>query len=381
MISPFLLDLAIGVQKIGYRVFVVAPHQEGLSGSQKIDNIHVFRFKYAPTRLERLAYVGNFPDRVIGNTFNKVLFGLFMIFFLLKALYITVKKKVDIIHAQWWIPSGIIALATSVLSRKPYIVTAHGTDIFIIKKHPCLKPLARIVFKNANSITAVSNKIKSVLTNEFEIAPDKINIFPMPCDLDIFYPAPVRKEVETVVLSIGRLIELKGYDYLIEATGILKKKGIKFKLTIIGEGPKEKPLREKISAIDLNEDVEITPFKPRVDLNYFYNLCDVFVLPSITDSEGRQEGLGLVLLEAMSCKKPVIGTNSGGIPDIIKDGETGLLVPEKDPEALADAIEKLLKDNELANRLAESGYKYVIENFTSSKIADKVLDIYSEVLK
>jgi len=370
----FLFDLARELVNRGTEICVVAPHEKGLPYFEKIDGIKIYRFRYAPVKFESLAYTGEMHELVAQSLLNKFIFLAYIASFLKNALLSAVKERANIIHAHWWVPSGMIALGVSKLSGKPYIVTSHGSDVFILRKFAFLKPLARIVFENANAITVVSNSIKSILIEDFGVSPHKISVFPMPFDLSTFYPTPVPKIEKMIILSIGRLIELKGYNYLIEAMGILKKKGMKIKLTIIGEGTEEKSLKEKIQSLGLNENIEILPFKPKADLNYFYNLCDVFVLSSV------KEGLGVVLLEAMSCGKPVIGTDSGGIPDIIKDGETGLLVPEKDPEALAGAIERLLKDKELANRLAENGYKYVLENFTGSKIAEKMAGAYSEVI-
>jgi glycosyltransferase involved in cell wall biosynthesis len=274
----------------------------------------------------------------------------------------------------------VVAWLLAKIVNKPYIVTSHGSDVFMLKKFTFLKPLARLVFRGANLITVVSTSLKTILTTTLKVSPTKISVFPMASDLTLFYPIPgITKTEEKIVLTVGRLIELKGHKYLIEAIGILKKKGIKIKLIIVGEGPEEELLKKKTELMRLTNEVEFVGFKSKEELNYFYNLCDVFVLPSITDSSGKQEGLGLVLLEAMSCKKPVIGTKTGGIPDIIEDKRTGLLVKEKDAYTLAKAIETLLKDKKLATTLAENGYNYVLENFTTSKLAANIQHLYSSL--
>ena len=375
--GAFLLDLAKGLANKGVKVFVLTPHEKRLPSFELMANsVTVFRFHYATIKYERLAYRGDMHKLVAKSLVNKFIFMLYLGSFFIKTLIIIGKEKVDIIHAHWWVPSGVIAFIVSKLTGRPYIITSHGTDVHILTKAKSFNLLARLVFNNANSITAVSTSIKSILTDKLGIASNKISVFPMPCDLTTFYPTTVQKAKEKIVLSIGRLIELKGYAYLLDAVHILKKKDVDIKLIIIGEGNEGQRLKEKSRLKKL--DVEFLGFKSKCDLNYYYNLCDVFVLPSITDSNGLQEGLGLVLLEAMSCKKPVIGTNSGGIPDIVKDGETGLLVSEKDAQSLANAIERLLMDEKLAIRLANNGYKYVVENFSPPKIADKMLKVYSE---
>ncbi|HDN83241.1 MAG TPA: glycosyltransferase, partial [Candidatus Altiarchaeales archaeon] len=125
-------------------------------------------------------------------------------------------------------------------------------------------------------------------------------------------------------------------------------------------------------------------FKGKVsneELRRCYQNCDVFVLPACIDSRGDTEGLGVVLLEAMSYKKPVIASNVGGIVDIVKDGETGLLVPEKNSQKLAEAIHTVLKNDELASRLGKQGYEFVSRNFNWARITDQLIEIYSQLAK
>ncbi|MDH5683538.1 MAG: glycosyltransferase family 4 protein, partial [candidate division WOR-3 bacterium] len=110
----------------------------------------------------------------------------------------------------------------------------------------------------------------------------------------------------------------------------------------------------------------------------FYRNCDVFVLPAIVDSKGDTEGLGVVLLEAMSYKKPVIGTNLGGIIDIIKDGKTGLLVEEKNPELLAQAISRILGNESFAQQLAENGYNYARGQYGWDVIISRLIKLYAQ---
>ena len=120
---------------------------------------------------------------------------------------------------------------------------------------------------------------------------------------------------------------------------------------------------------------------PQEELPDYYCVADVVVLPSIHTRKGETEGLGVVLLEAMACGVPVVGSNVGGIPDIIKHGETGLLAAEKDPEDLADKILKLLDDKRLRKRVIENGLKLVRENFSWDVIAEKFLQVYKEVMQ
>ncbi|MFA5032425.1 MAG: glycosyltransferase family 4 protein [bacterium] len=374
--GAFLFDLAKGLKDKGIGITVLAPHSKGLPKYEEIENIKIYRFQYAPEKYEYLAYKSNMHEIVAKGFFSKLIFFSFAFYFFKNAIDITKKHNIKIIHSHWWVPAGVIGLVVGKLSGKPYVVTSHGTDISLLAKIKLARPLAKLVFNNSKAITAVSSNMKSFMVNKLGINESKVSVFPMPVNPYMFYPMVIKRGDEKIILSVGNFIELKGFSYLISAIKILKSKDIKIKLIIIGGGPGEKALKQEIKELELNENIEILPSMAKTELNRFYNLCNIFVLPSITDSKGKQEGLGLVLLEAMSCKKPVIGTNSGGIPDIVKDMETGLLVPEKDSKALAEAIEKVLKNDSLSTKLAENGYNFVKQNFTLDKIAEKTLETY-----
>jgi glycosyltransferase involved in cell wall biosynthesis len=120
---------------------------------------------------------------------------------------------------------------------------------------------------------------------------------------------------------------------------------------------------------------------PYEELAELYARCDLFVLPAIVDSRGDTEGLGVVLVEAMSYKKPVIATNVGGIPDIVRHDETGILIQQRDPQALAQAIEAVLSDKTWAKELGQAGFAHIKEYFAWPRIVDQVMALYSPETK
>ncbi len=367
----FLFDLARELVARGIEVFVVTPHERNLPYFEKIDGISIYRFRYAPSKLEKLAYQGNMHELVRRNLFYQFLFIIFIISSLLKSIWVINREKINLIHAHWWIPSGLVGALVSKIKDVPLILTFHGTDFQLLKSHRQINWIANCITDRAQKITVVSSYIKRGLEKIVKLDKNKVQVIPMPASVK---KTQCKKDKRGLIIAtLCRLTEQKGINYLLEACSLLKEKKILCEILILGDGPERENL-EKL-AKRLNLPAEFKGYIPHNEVSSYLGLCDIFVLPAMG------EGFGISLVEAMICKKPVIGTNSGGIPDIIKDRETGLLVPEKDPEALADAIEKLLKDEKLASRLAENGYKYVIENFTSSKIADKMLDIYSEVLR
>jgi glycosyltransferase involved in cell wall biosynthesis len=158
---------------------------------------------------------------------------------------------------------------------------------------------------------------------------------------------------------VGRLVERKGVTHLVEAVRRLPAA----RLTVIGDGPERTSLAAQIAEGSLGDRVTLRGRVSEAELKDAYASSDVLVLPSILDARGDTEGLGVVLLEAMSYGVPVIGSNLGGITDIVRDGETGLLVPPGDPVQLAAALQRLATDRDLAQRLGEGGRKHVATAF------------------
>jgi glycosyltransferase involved in cell wall biosynthesis len=174
-------------------------------------------------------------------------------------------------------------------------------------------------------------------------------------------------------------VERKGIAYLLRALPLIAA-AIDAKVAIVGKGdPKvEADLRAIAGELKLGDRVVFAGKVPEADLIRWYQSCDVFCLPAIVDSQGETEGLGVVLLEALNYARPVVASNVGGIPDIIRDGKTGLLCPEKDPQALAAAILRLLKDPGLGEKLGRQGCDLVRTEFSWEHIVAQWEGFYAK---
>jgi glycosyltransferase involved in cell wall biosynthesis len=182
-----------------------------------------------------------------------------------------------------------------------------------------------------------------------------------------------------IILNVGRLIDWKGTIHLIDAIPMVLQHAPDTRLLIIGSGPEKEHLVQRTHELSLEEKVKFLGKVNDDDLVAYYHAADIFVLPSVNKS-GKTEGLGVVLLEAMASGCPVIGSNVGGIPDIITDGENGFLVPEQDPSALADRIIQIISDADLREKFQKDGYARIQESFTWDKIAERFSMVYSQVL-
>lgn len=381
IMSPFLFNWVSEINKNSdFEVIVLAPHEKGLKEFEVIGGVKIYRFRYASDKYERIAYKNNMHELVMKNALNKLIFLKLIRNFYKKIVEIAKKEKIDVIHANWWVPCGIAAYLASKKTKAPYIVTTHGTDVFILRKFKFFSFFARKIFKNAARINAVSNYVAGIVIDLLKINKNKISVFPMPFDRNKFYPVKKGRNKTKTIFTIGKLVKRKGVNYLVDACSILKDKKIDFKLIIVGKGPEEESLKEQIKNLALEKNITLIPSVPHKELVNYYNDADVFVLASVTDWKGETEAFGVVFAEALACKTPVIGTRTGGIPDVVIDNKTGLLVDEKDPKQLADALIRILKNEKLAKKLADQGYKYVHDNFTAERIAKKTIKIYREVV-
>jgi glycosyltransferase involved in cell wall biosynthesis len=365
----FVHILAQGLVQSGHQVFVLAPHQKGFKTSEIMDGVTVHRFRYAPAGVERLAYIGNMHELVAKSWINKILFLSFLISFLLSALCLVIRKRFDLISAHWWIPGGLIGYPLSVLTRKPMIVTSHGTDIRILERSGFTSRLASLVYHRAKYVTTVSSFLKERLIHSLELEPEKVKVIPMPVTPEVFRPTPFRSEGTRLILCVARFTPQKGLDFFLQACQILKEKAIDFKAKIVGEGPLKNFLQEEIVNLNLEDRVFLLDTMPQEQLNLLYAESYLCVLPSV------EEGFGLVLVEAQLCKRPVIGTRSGGILDIIEDGKSGILVTPKDQVNLASAMERIIKDENLAHQLAEEGYQSALAKFSPEAVLQKYLGV------
>ena len=198
-------------------------------------------------------------------------------------------------------------------------------------------------------------------------------------------PHPVNGKFK--ILFVGRHIERKGICYLIEAAKYLPKD--KFEIRIVGVGDLTEQLKQQAALLDERREMKdertqsasiifTGKLSPEALANE-YKTANVFTLPAIVDHKGDTEGLGVVLIEAMELGLPIIASNVGGIPDVVVDGESGILVPEKDPVALADAFKRLEANPTLIQKLLAGARKRIDECFTWDGIIERQVEVYKRL--
>lgn len=367
VLTPWLWKILREIDRKGVKVELFCPRYLGREG-EIFGNFYVHRFPYFFPRGEILGYKTAIPEILKTNVWAKFLIPFYIISGALNALILSGRENYDVIHVHWPIPLALFSLPFK-LKGTPVVHSYYTAEIKLVENLGIFGKALKILIKTANVKTAISSYSANLLNEK--------NVIVIPyssaLDFDEFLPPKEKPEVPRI-LFVGRLVERKGLIYLISAMEVLKKRGIRAELRIVGEGPLMESLRNY--AKGLEDSVKFLGKVSSQELVEEYKNSDIFVLPSIVDSRGDTEGLGVVLLEALSFGLPVIASRVGGIPDIVENGKTGILVPEKDPMAIADAIVRLLSNWNEAKKMVINGQAKIAERFSASKIADKLIQIY-----
>lgn len=392
VIPAFVHELAKNIVKQGIEVHVVAPHHAISKSEEKMEQVNVHRFRYMmPAKLEFLTGGVGMPSKLQKSFAAKVVMVPYLVGSFFKSLYICKKCKIDVIHAHWFFPSGLIGVFLKKLIHRPLVVTGYGVEFFMTKKrYRYLSFLLKWIADNADECVFISRAVRHAAEN---IGVYKGIIIPYGVDAERFLPLPryhpmvealkakYHIDKNRVILTLGRLVARKGIRYLIEAMPLILKDLPGVVLLVAGDGPERKSLQSRVHELRLENYIKFIGNVSPSELPFLYSVCDLFVLPSVVDAAGDQEGFGIVLCEAMACEKPVIGTRLGGILDIISDGENGILVKQKSVEGLTRAVLDVLRNQILAEKLGNRGRISVKKKFSFENIAKAYISLYKALLE
>lgn len=365
--GSFVLRLAKALEKVDVKVHVVAPSSNGVDSTDEVDGITVERFRYAPRRYEKLAYTGNMATEFQRSWSAKVTMLGFLGADFAKSVMARRRVAPDLIHAHWWFPGGLVGTWLGGLSHLPLVTTLHGTDVRLAKSVAVARPLFRHVITHSAKVTTVSHWLAGELDM---LVPNRSPIVaPMPVATDLFEPDASRERAG--ILFVGRLNAQKGLDQLIRALAGMKSKTT---LDVVGAGPARDSLGALTTELGVADRVRWHGEIKHGDLPKFYQRARVLAVPSL------DEGLGLVAVEAALCETPVVGFRSGGTPDVVRDGSTGILVEPNNVPALSAALDDILANEARATSLGQSGRLYALANFAPESAAQKYLSVYQQAI-
>lgn len=362
--GAFVLRLAQGLEARGDELRILAPAEEGLAPAGDLGGVSVRRFRYAPRAWETLCYSGTMAEQVRASWRGRVAMA-----GLLACGAVAIRDEVssfspDVVHAHWWFPGGLMAIGA--LLRVPLVTTMHGSDVRLASATSfAAKPL-RLVLSRSTAVTAVS----AWLASEAKAMAPGLDAWvePMPVDTTLFTPAWAHEPSR--FLFVGRLNAQKGVMTLLKA---LASSATGASLDVVGGGDRV-AVDQLIGQLGLGERVTVHGPLRQEQLVPLYQSATATVVPS------ENEGLGLVAVESMLCETPVIAFRSGGLTDVVIDGETGVLTPPGDVAALAAAMDAIVRDANRAAALGRAGRLAALARFGPATVASRYRGIYERAV-
>lgn len=285
------------------------------------------------------------------------------------------RHRITHLHSHFATRPTTVAMLASELTGAPYSFTAHAYDIY--KKSYRRADIGSKVRK-AKFVVTVSEANRIYLEEVERGAREKVRIVHNGIDLRRFRPNGGPPVGPFTIVAVARLVEKKGIEYLVEACRELRDRGYAFRCVVIGDGRQRGKLSRMIAEWGLRRQVQLLGARPHNEVLKWYHDAHVFVLPSIVGKDGNREGLPVSIVEALACGLPVVSTPVGGIPEAVRDGYNGLIVPARDAAALADAMQRLLDDPALYERLKANARKSVLARFDRRKTVEHLGQLFAD---
>ena len=385
--APFIESIAETLQKHGVDVTVLTPDTPKLDRTATDHNVNLQIYRYFfPRRLQQLGY----SNTLINDCALKKYVYLLAPFMVLSGIFhlfgLHRKHHFDVIHAHWLLPNGFIGVVISKLCKIPLVITLHGSDIFVSKLNPIFKAVARWTLKHTAMVTSVTPTFLPELA-ALGVPEEKRCLIPNGVDPEVFPPpmaqqlAELRNKLsilggQRVVFALGRIVLKKGFDTLIRALPYVREECPKTTVIIGGDGSDLARLKALAKEKGVSDIIRFPGTINRLEVPIYFYLCDLFVLPAVVDPKGNMDGCPIVILEAMACGKPVVSSEISGIPIIVQNGKTGLLVEEKNPEALASAIVSLLENPAKREQFGKAAQQRIQSELTWTKTIEQFISIY-----
>jgi len=296
-----------------------------------------------------------------------------------KARYCIAQTSIDLIHAYFTIPAGLSGVWLKKQTHLPLIVSPHGSDVphhnpekFNLPIR-LLTPIIKHVWKNADRVVTVSDGLRQTAWRTATNIP--IDVIHNGIDTHHFTPPniPPKNKIPQLI-AVGRLVKLKGLHHLLEALAQVKQQNHAFHLKIAGDGPEKADLQKRSEHLGLKDSVTFLGHMPYENLPHLYQQSDLFILPSLAESFGQ------VFAEAMACGLPIIGSTTGGIPEVVGPHQQDCLITPGDVPALTQKISALLTSPNQRQMLSQTNPQYVNNHLTWSHCAQAYLTLYKTII-
>jgi glycosyltransferase involved in cell wall biosynthesis len=340
-------------------------------------SIEILRANLAALWKRPRTYLGLWRDIVLGTwRCPNFLIGAFGIF--PKSVYLAeVVRRAGIrhVHAHYMTHPAVAALIIAELADASFSVTAHAHDLYVHQDMLATK------VERARFIATISRfNRRFIAQHAGSGALEKTKVVHCGVDLSRFTPTEPPPSRPFRIVSVASLQPYKGIVHLIRAAAILRSRGLEFECRVVGEGELRPELEHEIRALGLDDRLHLVGPLPRDAVADELRRAHVFALPSVIERSGKMEGIPVSAMEAMASGRPVVATRISGVSELVRHEETGLLVEPSDPEALADALERLAGDSELAQKLAQSARRLVVREFDLRANVVQLERYFAEIL-
>ena len=379
-VAPFVGSIVRGVADLGHDVHVLVPEHSEWRWPEHDGRVTFHRYRYSPVR--SWTPWGFSESLAGGSTIRKPLYLLAPV---VSASAVRAARKIlagggfDVVHAHWVVPNGPIARLAA--GATPLVVSMHGSDVALSERSRAFGRVARWTFERAAAVTGPSRDLLSRAQalgahEPLELVPYGADEAAVPSDA----AAALRSRLglaadDVLVAGIGRLIPVKGFDYLVQALAEASRNDPRLRLVLVGDGPEAAALADRATSLGVADRVELVGAVAHDDVPEYLAAADIVVVPSIR-FEGLVDGLPNVALEAMAAGKPLVATRVGGLPELVHDGGNGVLVEEKSTDELASAILGLAGDADLRARLGAAARNEIRTERSWEAVARRFVEIY-----
>jgi len=376
----------VNLVKAGFEVKSITYHRPGTPNEEIVDSVLIKRFRYLPERYEIKSSIQQQVNKSKFGLINALVMTVGFFFFTFSE---SIKQRPDLFVAHWAFPTGYIASLMSRIFRKKCVIEIHGSEVTLAKKSKFLQKILIPSMNKSALVIANSNYTKDEFV-AMGVKKDKIiqigsppNYVNHSSDVE-FLKEFRRKFVDDsykIILFVGNLIELKGTEYAIRSLSHIQNE--KTHLIIAGDGVLLEKLKELSKTLRLENRVTFfVTFFGRAspeELGWLHDISDVFVCSPIVDSKGFTENLCKTIPEAMESGLPVIATQVGGIPEVVHHEENGLLVNQKDPVGIANAIDRIFMDEKLKENIIKNSQQ-IVKEFSLEKLEEDYINAINNII-
>jgi phosphatidyl-myo-inositol dimannoside synthase len=376
--SPFVLQLARDLSNRGWRVSVLAPHAAGLARHETLEGIPVTRFRYFwPASWQTVCYRGGALFNLRREPANWLIVPALIVCEFWALWRLVRSRPCDAIHAHWILPQGFVALLVGRLRGIPVVITCHGSDVFALRGR-IWTWAKQFTLRRATAVAVNSTATEAAVR---AIAPDLRDLRRIPLGVTGPRGSNSRENRQKpVLIFVGRLVAQKGADDLLRALAILSDDWPTVRAVIVGNGPERENLEACAKELRIDDRVRFTGAVDPDRVPEHLAGADIFVAPARETPEGAVEGQGLAIIEAMLAGLPVVASRGGGVEDAVRHEETGLLVDPGAPAQIATAAGRLLRDRDLAKRLATRAQAMAVETYSTDRAADAYAHLFADAL-